>query len=141
MLKTRLTHPTILAALAGAGHGAKVLIADGNYPFSTASNPNAELVYLNLTPGIPTVLDVLKAVLGVVPIEAAEVMEPIGEQPPPLYDEFRAQLPEGVHLTMLERLLYYDAARSDDLALVIATGDPMLAVNIMLTIGVIHPPA
>jgi L-fucose mutarotase len=66
-------------------------------------------------------------------------MEPIGEQPPPLYDEFRALLPEGANLTMLERFSYYDAARSRDVALVIATGDPRLAVNILLTIGVIHP--
>jgi RbsD / FucU transport protein family. len=32
MLKTRLLHPEILAALGEAGHGAQVLIADGNYP-------------------------------------------------------------------------------------------------------------
>ncbi|NLF56040.1 MAG: RbsD or FucU transport, partial [Candidatus Hydrogenedens sp.] len=30
MLKQRLTHPDILEALAAAGHGSKVLIADGN---------------------------------------------------------------------------------------------------------------
>ena len=41
MLKYRLTHPEILAALAGAGHGSQVLIADGNYPFSTGANPAA----------------------------------------------------------------------------------------------------
>jgi L-fucose mutarotase/ribose pyranase (RbsD/FucU family) len=35
VLRTRLLHPEILAALAGAGHGSRVLIADGNYPFST----------------------------------------------------------------------------------------------------------
>ena len=32
MLKTRLLHPGILRALGEAGHGAQVLIADGNYP-------------------------------------------------------------------------------------------------------------
>lgn len=35
MLKTKIIHPDILAALARAGHGSRVLIADGNYPFST----------------------------------------------------------------------------------------------------------
>ena len=32
MLKTRLLHPGILQALGESGHGAQVLIADGNYP-------------------------------------------------------------------------------------------------------------
>ena len=41
MLKTTLLHPEILNALAGAGHGAQVLIADGNYPASTGGNPRA----------------------------------------------------------------------------------------------------
>ncbi len=31
MLKTQLLHPEILATLGGAGHGSKVLIADGNF--------------------------------------------------------------------------------------------------------------
>jgi L-fucose mutarotase len=39
MLKTRLLQPQILAALGEAGHGARVLIADGNYPLATQSNP------------------------------------------------------------------------------------------------------
>ena len=47
MLKTKLIHPDILRSLADAGHGSKVLIADGNYPFTTATNPVADLVFLN----------------------------------------------------------------------------------------------
>ena len=39
MLKTRLLHPEILNALARAGHGSRVLIADGNYPFATEAAP------------------------------------------------------------------------------------------------------
>ena len=49
MIRYKLTHPQILAALASAGHGSKVLIADGDYPFSTGSNDAAAHVYLNLT--------------------------------------------------------------------------------------------
>ena len=47
MLKTTLLHPDILRSLASAGHGSKVLIADGNYPFTTGSNPSADIVFLN----------------------------------------------------------------------------------------------
>ena len=50
MLTTRLLHPEILAALGEAGHGAQVLIADGNYPLATRSNPDAYRVFLNLEP-------------------------------------------------------------------------------------------
>ena len=63
MIKYKLTHPQILAALASAGHGSKVLIADGNYPFSTGSNPAATHVYLNLTRGFAPVDEVLADVL------------------------------------------------------------------------------
>ena len=51
MLKGKLLHPQILHALARAGHGAKVLISDGNYPHWPKHGPNAEVVFLNLGPG------------------------------------------------------------------------------------------
>ena len=35
MLYSTLTHPNILRALAAAGHGSQILIADGNYPLAT----------------------------------------------------------------------------------------------------------
>lgn len=41
MLYTPLTHPTILKVLAMAGHGSKVLIADGNYPLATHTYADA----------------------------------------------------------------------------------------------------
>ena len=41
MLKGKLIHPEILDALGKAGHGSKILIADGNYPFATAAAPRA----------------------------------------------------------------------------------------------------
>ncbi len=54
MLKHQLIHPRISEVLARAGHHAKILIADGNYPVSTKKGPNAEIVCLNLAPGIVT---------------------------------------------------------------------------------------
>ena len=71
MLKTKLIHPEILDALGSAGHGSKVLIADGNYPFGTGANPSAKRVYLNLAPGLVTVTDVLRVLVDAIPIEAA----------------------------------------------------------------------
>src|SRR6266516_3652524 len=59
MLKYQLLHPEILQALGAAGHGAQVLIADGNYPFATRSHPSARRVYLNLAPELLNATDVL----------------------------------------------------------------------------------
>ena len=74
MLKHRLIHPKINEILGRAGHHGKVLIADGNYPASSTLGPNAELVSLNLSPGIVTCTQVLEALLSAVPVERANTM-------------------------------------------------------------------
>ena len=69
MLKTRLLHPGILQALGESGHGAQVLIADGNYPLRSGSNGAAHHVYLNLAPGTVSVTEVLRSLVDAIPIE------------------------------------------------------------------------
>ncbi len=139
MLKSKLIHPQILHALACAGHGSKVLIADGNYPFSTGANPEAEHVYLNLTRGFAPVDEVLEVLASAIPIEDAQVMMPADGVEAPIFDDFRRRLPGSVKLGFLERFAFYDAARGRDVALVIATGEQRIYANILLTIGVIPP--
>lgn len=136
MLTTKLIHPGILAALGSMGHGSKVLIADGNYPFSTNSNPAAAHVYLNLRPGLISVTDALDAVVSAIPVEAAHVMQPADGSTPDIFAEFDALL-AGQTLQRLERFAFYDFARQPDVGLVIATGETRIYANIMLTIGVI----
>ena len=75
MLKHTLIHPKINEILARAGHHSKVLIADGNYPASSTLGPRAELVSLNLSPGVVTCTQVLSALVTAIPIEAANTME------------------------------------------------------------------
>jgi len=140
VLKGALIHPEIARALAGAGHGAQVLIADGNYPISTGAAPNAARVYLNLAPGLVTAVDVLRVVVQAIPIEAATVMHPAEGPEPPIFAEFRALLP-GLSLQSLDRFAFYAAAPKPDTCLVIATGEQRIYANILLTIGVIPPPA
>ena len=139
MLKYVLTHPQILQALASAGHGSRVLIADGNYPFSTGSNADATHVYLNLTRGSAPVDQVLKVLVDAIPLEAAFVMMPADGTEPPIFDDFGRILPEGIGLQPLGRFAFYEAARSCDVALVIATGEERIYANILLTIGVVPP--
>lgn len=139
MIKYTLTHPQILAALGRAGHGSQILIADGNYPFSTGSNPAAEKVFLNLTRGFAPVDHVLAVLVSAVPIEAAHIMMPDEGPEPPIFAAFRTILPEGVELQPYERFAFYDAARSPNVALVVATGEERIYANILLTIGVVPP--
>jgi L-fucose mutarotase len=139
MLKTQLLHPEILAALGGAGHGSKVLIADGNFPFGTGANPTAKRVYLNLAPGLLTVTDVLRVLVEAMPVEAAEVMQPASGDEPSIFTDFRSILPQGVELKHLGRFEFYDMAREGDTTLVIATGEQRIYANILLTVGVVMP--
>lgn len=140
MLTYPLLHPQILHALGTAGHGAQILIADGNYPLVTRSNPRAERVYLNLAPGLVTVTDVLKVLVDAVPLEAAYVMGPDSGAVPSIFRDFRRVLPKPIQLERLGRFEFYDAASTGDVALAIATGEQRVYANILLTIGVIPPP-
>jgi L-fucose mutarotase len=137
MLKGRLIHPELLRALGGAGHGAKVLLADGNYPVGTKAPAGASRIYLNLAPGLLTVTDVLGVLVQAIPIEAAEVMVPAEGAEPPIFAEFRKVL--DVELGALGRQPFYDAASSPDVAVVVATGESRIYANLLLTIGVVAP--
>lgn len=137
MLKTPLLHPEILQALGAAGHGARVLIADGNYPSSTEAPPGARRVYLNLRPGVVSVTDVLEVLVAVIPVEAAVLMAPADGQPVPLHDRLRAMLPAVAQVSARRRQEFYAEARLPATALVIATAEERRFANVLLTIGVV----
>ena len=142
MLKHELIHPQINEVLGRAGHHAKVLIADGNYPASTKRGPHAEVICLNLSPGIVTVAQVLRPLLTAVPIDAVNTMGIPADDPyaakgePAVWAEYRRLL-QGTSLK-LEPLLkwdFYKAVESADHVLTIQTADQALWANLLLTIG------
>lgn len=144
MLKTTLLHPEILSVLARAGHHAKILIADGNYPASTKRGPRAELVSLNLAPGILTVAQVLRVLLTAVPVDHINVMgippdDPYAQQgEPPVWSDFRSILAESNSALTLVPILkwdFYQHVESPDHVLTIQTADQALWGNVLLTIG------
>ncbi|MBC7870734.1 MAG: RbsD or FucU transport [Chitinophagaceae bacterium] len=138
MLTTKILHPEILEALGGSGHGGRVLIADGNYPFSTRAYPAAKRVYLNFAPGKLNAVEVLEGLVSLIPVEAADVMIPDYGGEPEIFAEFRKLLPE-LELRPNGRYAFYDLARDSDTCLVIATGEQRIYANILLTIGVVMP--
>ena len=140
MLTFRLLHPEVLRALGEAGHGSRVLLADGNYPVATRTPERARRVYLNLAPDLLRVTDVLAVLVDAIPIEAAHVMSPASGDEPPVFAEFRRLLP-GMELSSLSRFDFYEAAEAPDVALAIATGERRIYANLLLTIGVVAPDA
>lgn len=136
MLRTDLIHPDILEALAGAGHGATVLIADGHYPASTRLGPNARLVYMNLAPNLVTTTQILEAVMSVATFEAARVMMPADGQDAPVFADYQAKLGDATPLERIERFAFYEAASTPDCCLTIVSADTRHYANLLLTLGV-----
>jgi L-fucose mutarotase len=137
MLKYTLLHPEILEALGRAGHGAKVVIADANYPFSTRTNPSAQRVYLNVAPGLVNATDVLRVLVDAIPIECAEIAVNDDGVESTIIDAFRQILPAGTPITSHRRYAFYNVCLDSSVALVIATGEQRTFSNIVLTIGVV----
>ncbi|WP_013628311.1 RbsD/FucU family protein [Rubinisphaera brasiliensis] len=148
MLKHQLIHPEINAIIGRAGHHSKILIADGNYPASSTLGPNAELVSLNLAPGLVTVSQVLETLLTAIPIDVVNTMgipadDPYaGQGDPPVWAEYRQILKDAgseVELEPIQKWDFYEAVASRDLVLTIQTGDQALWANLLLSIGVRKP--
>jgi L-fucose mutarotase len=144
MLKHQLIHPQINEVMARAGHHARILIADGNYPASTKKGPNAELVCLNLSPGVVTVAQVLCAVLSAVPVDEVNTMgippdDSYAQQgEPPVWNEYRRIIADAglkLKLKLIQKWDFYEAVASPDHVLTVQTGDQALWANVLLTIG------
>ena len=147
MITGKLLHPEILLALAKAGHSSRVLISDGNFPHCTRRGPNSELVFMNFSPGLLSVTQVLETLVHIIPIEDAVVMKPNRSGPyamksdPPIFTEFSDILSSaktGVKIRGLERFKFYEQAASPDVCLTIATGEQRIYANLLLTIGVVR---
>jgi L-fucose mutarotase len=145
MLLSKLIHPKISEVIARAGHHGKILIADGNYPCSSTLGPNAELVSLNLMPGLVNCTQVLEALVGAIPIEAANTMMYETDGPyaltedPPVWDQYRNVFKTSnldVQLEPIEKWEFYKAVDTTDHVLTIQTADQQRFANLLLSIGV-----
>ena len=145
MLTQLLIHPKINEVIGRSGHHGKILIADGNYPASSKKGRNAEVVSLNLMPGVVTCDQVLMAVLSAVPIEKIETMKTETSGPyaldgdPPVWSLYRQTIERAglsLQLNPIEKWDFYEAVATDDHVLTIQTGDQQRYANILLSIGV-----
>ena len=128
--------------------GSGFLSPDGahNIPVPNESNPPAallELVCLQLCPGIPTVTQVLRALLSAVPVDALNTMGIPPDDPyakfgePRAWTEYRALAKEtGIALVEpIAKWEFYKAVESPDHVLTIQPADQALWANVLLTIG------
>ena len=148
MLKHELIHPRINEILGRAGHHSKILLADGNYPAWNKKGPNAEVVSMNLSPGVITVSQALKAVLSAVPVDAVHTMgipadDPYAQQgEPPVWSDYRRIMDAAGLSIPLDPILkweFYQAVESPDHVLTIQTGDQALWANVLLVMGCRQP--
>lgn len=145
MLRHHLIHPQINAILGRAGHHAKILIADGHYPASSKKGPNAEIVCLNLSPGVVSCTQVFEAMLSAVPVDIIQTMMYTKDDPyaldadPPVWGEYRAAINgAGLKLDLqpIEKWDFYKAVEGPDHVLTVQTGDMQRYANLLLSIGV-----
>jgi L-fucose mutarotase len=145
MLRHQLIHPRINEVLGRAGHHGRILIADGNYPASSKKGPHAELVCLNLMPGVVSCTQVLEAVLSAVPVEAVHTMMYEREGPyalhedPPVWQQYRDVIRRAglaLQLEPIEKWSFYQTVETPDHVLTIQTADQQRFANLLLTIGV-----
>lgn len=146
MLNGPLLHPGILRILAESGHHSKVLIADGNYPAANKRGPRAELVSLQLMPGVPTVAQVFEAILGAVRIDEVHTMgvdrsdayAAATPGDPPVWADYRrllAAAKSSCQLTPIVKWDFYDAVASAEHVLTIQTADTQPWANLLLSLG------
>jgi L-fucose mutarotase len=145
MLRHLLIHPKINEVIGRAGHHAKILIADGNYPASSAIGPKAELISLNLMPGVVNCTQVLQALLSAIPVEAANTMmyEKTGPyalaEDPPVWANYRKAIKDAgldLELRPIEKWEFYKTVATPDHVLTIQTADQHRFANLLLTVGV-----
>lgn len=119
--------PDLLHALASMGHGDTIAIVDGNYP---AARDAKRLIRMD---GL-TVDSVFDAVLTVFPVETELVTGWVPNTERPVHARWMSQVAElGGRIERLESAHFYAAIQSA--FAIVATSDPMLYGNIVLTKG------
>lgn len=105
----------------------------------TASNPSAEKVFLNLTPGLLNVTQILEVLKETAPIEAAAVMTPPDGTMQPVFEEYKSVIPD-VPFDYIQQFDFYERAKESNVGLLIASGDVRNFANLLLKVGFVKHP-
>ena len=137
MIKSEIIHPELIGALAKCGHKTQILIADSNYAVLSNTNPKAQIIYLNFAKNLLDATTILDRLLKCINVESATMMEYPQDFDNTIVKEFTTLLGNDVPVNYLPRQEFYNAVKSDNTALVIASGETRRFANIILTVGVV----
>ena len=102
------------------------------------------MVSLNLSPGVVTVAQALRALITAVPVDHVNTMGIPPDDPyaqsgePPVWEEYRRIVADAgltMKLEPIPKWDFYEAVNSSDHVLTIQTGDQALWANVLLTMG------
>lgn len=132
MKKTALLNIALSRTIAGLGHGDVVIIGDAGLPVPAG----VELIDLALTPGIPDLASVLRAVLSEMQVERHVLAEELFQVSPPALAEIEQLHAQGV-LGGRERLHHSEFKDlSRQAKAIVRTGECQPYSNIALIAGV-----
>ncbi len=129
--------PDMLAMLRSMGHGDQLAIVDGNYPATSHAQRLIRADGVNLIP-------ILNGILHILPIEnrADSIVRSVNAKSPEKTDPIHDAIIEvckkfGYQVVPLPPNIFYERVKSS--FAVIATTEPQLYANVILTKGVIKP--
>ncbi|GLP76700.1 hypothetical protein TUM20983_38100 [Mycobacterium antarcticum] len=140
--KVRLLHERLAAVVSQLRHGEMVYVADAGSGTSAASlvplSPHVEIIDVAITPGLPTVPDLLNVLWEVGDFEAAIVTEDMAAANPEGHSVVRGLAGEANVHEIRYLPEFYDLR--DRVKVFVQTGDYSVHGNVVLVAGYPSPP-
>ena len=131
MKKRGIINRDLAGIIAGFGHTDKIVVCDCGLPIPE----DAVVVDLALVQGIPSFLDVLKALEAEMVFEGAYLSKDIKEKNPKILDQMRKIIPGNIPFTYLKHTEFKEMTCQEGVIFV-RTGEATPFANVLLTGGV-----
>lgn len=129
MKKTGVLHHRLSAVIAAMGHGDLLVVADAGLPVP----PGVERIDLAVSPGIPAMLDVVRAIAGELQVERWVIAEELEARDDGRQDAIAALFPKATMESMPHEAF---KALSAHARAVVRTGECTPYANAILVSGV-----
>jgi len=129
MKKTGVLHHELADVIAAMGHTDMLVVADAGLPVPLG----VQRIELAIAPGLPGILDVVRAIAAELEVEGLIVAEELGSRNPGLEQAFQEIFP-GASLTRLPHEAFKERTKSA--RAVVRTGECTPYANVILCSGV-----
>ena|SRR5688500_1635291 len=129
MKKSGVLNHRLSDVIARMGHTQRLIVADAGLPIP----PGVERIDLAVTPGMPGVVDVLRAIAVELQVEAIVVADELAQRDQTLTDEFRAIFPDADFSTVRHATF---KTLSEGAVAIVRTGECTPYANLMMISGV-----